>query len=101
MADFPRKIMVDTGYWYAICDRSDTYHGDAADRFAPFESHGIIFPWPCLYETLNTRFVENRSAMQRFSAIARRPNVVRVDGLLTFNQKDFHDVCRRRRVEML
>ena len=79
--------------------------------------------------------------MQRFSAIARRPNVehlddapyredayaqtigtartrpislvdtvirlvledvrVRVDGLLTFNQKDFHDVCRRRRVEML
>jgi len=25
---------------------------------------------------------------------------VRVDGLLTFNQKDFHDVCRKRGLEM-
>ena len=71
--------MVDTGYWYAICDRNDAYHDDAASRFAAFESYGMIFPWPCLYETLTTRFVENPSAMQRFALIARRSNVEHLD----------------------
>ena len=133
--------MVDTSYWYAICDRRDTHHDDAANRFAAFENHGIILPWPCLYETLDTSFVENPRAMHRFETISRRPNVellddaryrehayeqtirtagkrpislvdmvmrlmlddvdVRVDGLLTFNPKDFHDVCRKRGLEML
>jgi predicted nucleic acid-binding protein len=133
--------MVDTGYWYAVCDPNEANHGSASTKFADFERHGIIFPWPCLYETLNTSFVENRRAMPRFAAIVRRPNVeylddapyrehayeltmgtarkrpislvdmvmrlmlenvnVRVDGLLTLNPKDFHDVCRKRRLEML
>jgi predicted nucleic acid-binding protein len=133
--------MVDTGYWYAVCDPTEANHVVASTKFADFERHGIIFPWPCLYETLNTRFVKDRRAMQRFAAIVRRPNVeylddasyrehayeqtigtarkrpislvdmvmrlmlenvnVRVDGLLTLNSPDFHDVCRRRGLEML
>ena len=133
--------MVDTGSWYAICDFRDPYHDAAATTFTAFEHLGIILPWPCLYETLRTSFVENRGAMQRFSAIARLPNVehlddgpyrdaayeqtlttartrplslvdmvmrlmledvnVRVNGLLTFNAKDFYEVCRKRRLELL
>ena len=141
MADLPGRIMVDTGYWYAICDRREPRHGTAATTFAGYERHGIILPWPCLYETLRTRFVRHQDAIQRFVAISRRPNVehlddsqyrddayeqtvrtarrrpmslvdmvmrlmledvnVRVNGLLTFNQKDFHDLCRKRDLEML
>ena len=133
--------MVDTGYWYAVCDRRDAHHRDAVRRFSAFESYGVAFPWPCLYKTLNTSFVENRHAMARFAAITRLPRVerlddapyrdeaygetmstaltrpislvdtvmrlmlddvdVRVNGLLTFNRKDFYDVCRTRGVEML
>ena len=141
MADFPGRVMVDTGYWYAICDRREQAHSAAATRFAAFERHRIILPWPCLYETLRTKFVKKSGAMQRFAAISSRPNVehlddstyrdaafeqtvrtarrrpmslvdmvmrlmledvnVRVSALLTFNRKDFHDVCRGRGLEML
>jgi len=141
VADLPGRVMVDTGYWYAICDRREQAHSAATTRFAAYEGHGIILPWPCLYETLRTKFVRNSGAMQRFAAISKRPNVehlddssyrdaafeqtmrtarmrpmslvdmvmrlmledvnVRVNGLLTFNRKDFHDVCRTRGLQIL
>lgn len=141
MADVPHRLMVDTGYWYAICDATDPSHNAAVTRFEAFEGHRLILPWPCLYETLRTRFVKKPGAMQRFAAISGRRNVerlddlpyrdaaleqtlrtarrrpmslvdmvmrlmledinVRVTGLLTFNRKDFHDVCRARGLEML
>jgi predicted nucleic acid-binding protein len=141
VADFPHSVMVDTGYWYAVCDAAESAHDAAVTRFTAFERHRIILPWPCLYETLRTRFVKKLGATQRFAAISGRPNVerlddspyrdaaleqtlrtarrrpmslvdmvmrlmledvnVRVNGLLTFNRKDFHDVCRARGLEML
>jgi predicted nucleic acid-binding protein len=141
VADVPHRLMVDTGYWYAICDATEPSHNAAVTGFAAFERHGLILPWPCLYETLRTRFVKKPGAMQRFAAISGRPNVdrlddlpyrdaaleqtlrtarrrpmslvdmvmrlmledvnVRVNGFLTFNRKDFHDVCRARDLEML
>lgn len=133
--------MVDTGYWYAICDPREERHAAAATTFSEYESHRIILPWPCLYETLRTRFVRHARAIQRFVMISSRPNVerlddlqyrddafeltvktarrrpmslvdmvmrlmledvnVRVNGLLTFNQGDFQDVCRKRGLEIL
>jgi hypothetical protein len=121
----PRKIlpgriqkflMLDTGYWYAVC------------------------PWPCLYETLRTRFVRNAAAVGRFKRLVAGPNTtllddtpyrepaldrvieaalrrpmslvdtvtramiedvnVKVDCFLTFSERDFFDVCQRRGIPM-
>lgn len=141
MASFPAKIMVDTGYWYALCDPREGDHENAVAKFDDFERSRIILPWPCLYETLRTHFVKQIHAVKRFAEIARQPNVeklddseyrddayertvetaskrpmslvdmvmrlmledvnVRINALLTFNMKDFHDVCRKRSIYIL
>jgi hypothetical protein len=101
----------------------------------------VLLPWPCLYETFNTRFAKNTIAVRRFEALLRQPNVIRLPdelyreaalkavmttvasrsmalvdmvirlilddinvrkhGLLTFNQRDFSDLCRKHQIEML
>jgi hypothetical protein len=101
----------------------------------------VLVPWPCLYETFNTRFVKNTIAVRRFEALLRQAHVVRLPdehyreaaleavmttaasrsmalvdmvirlilddtnvrkhGLLTFNYRDFSDLCRKHRIEML
>jgi len=135
---FPKTLMLDTGYWYALCDPADAYRDQVEARAV--ERHDIILPWPCLYETLRTRFVRNSAVVGRFRRLiagptmtllddapyrdhafervlqtaARRPMSlvdvvmramiedvnVRVDCFLTFNEKDFFDVCRRRGIPM-
>jgi predicted nucleic acid-binding protein len=132
--------MVDTGYWLALCDSRDRYHDEAVDPFEAFERHGVIVPWPCLYETLRTQFVRNSPAIRAFERLMSRPNVeplddrdyrevayeqilssasrrpmsladmiirlmlddvnVRVTCFLTFNVKDFYDICQKRRIEV-
>ena len=140
MADFPLRLMVDTGYWLAVCDSRDSRHNLAATTLGEYERHGLLLPWPCVYETLRTRFVARPAAIRRFAAMSKRSNVerlddskyrddayeaivstasrrpmslvdmvmrlmledveVRVNRLLTFNPKDFHDVCRKRSLTM-
>lgn len=101
----------------------------------------MLLPWPCLYETFNTRFAKNTIAVRRFEALLRQPHVIRLPdepyreialeavmttvtsrsmslvdmvirlilddvnvrkhGLLTFNEKDSSDLCRKNRIEIL
>ena len=138
-----KTVVVDTGYWLALCDAKDTYYTQAGSKAHYIQSLTVIFPWPILYETLGTRFVKNRLGMSNFERILKRPNVLfvndvfyrnaafeqtlqesqrgarsislcdmmlrlilqdeklRIDALLTFNPKDFYDVCRSAKVQML
>ena len=103
----------------------------------------IAFPWPILYETIDTRFVKNSVGMTRLNMLLKSPKTVliddtsyrdsalnvtirepqdplrpislvdmvirfilddpnvRIDALLTFNESDFADICRKRRIEIL
>jgi len=144
---FARTVIVDTGFWYALFDERDQYHQDACDKEALLEQFEVIMPWPCVYETLNTRFMRRDVVVRRFEALVRRPqvvllgdekyredalrialqeragrgpeerrtlslvdiiirlilddNAVRKHGLLTFNDRDFDDLCRKHGIEML
>ena len=138
------SILVDTGVWYALCDSRDRTVSQEVidDLYARVKAHSIIMPWPIAYETLRTRFVHNRLALERFeremrsqrinqvddapyrqdalalsieSSLRRRRPLSMVDCVLrlliddgstkiryvvTFNQPDFVDVCRRRQIEL-
>ena len=138
---FAKTLIIDTGFWYALYDRGDQYHAQAAQKEELLQTTTLLLPWPCLYETFNTHFAKNRIAVGRFEVLLRQPHVVRfrdepyreaaleaairsaasrsmalVDmvirlilddvnvrkhGLLTFNHKDFSDLCRRHQIEML
>jgi predicted nucleic acid-binding protein len=141
MAKFAKTVLTDTGFWYAFYDARDSYHTRAEAKGDLLETSNVLLPWPCLYETLNTRFAKNGIAVRRFEALLRRPHVIRVPdepyresaleatlttvavrrmalvdmvirlilddvnvrkhGLLTFNPRDFSDLCRKHRIEML
>jgi predicted nucleic acid-binding protein len=138
------SILVDSGVWYALCDPRDrAANREAIDEiYARVKLHSIVVPWPILYETLGTRFMRSRLAMERFEQEIKSPRVVLLDDapyrdealahaiewslrrgralslvdcvlrlllddvqtriryLVTFNQRDFVDVCAARRIEL-
>jgi predicted nucleic acid-binding protein len=136
-----RTAVVDTCFWFALCDRNDQYHQQALAKEELLHSLNLIIPWPCLYETLNTSFVKNPRSLGTFERFRHRPNVdladdgkyrdtayqetfvlarkrpislvdmvircilddvnIRKDCLLTFNQPDFVDICRKRQIELI
>lgn len=138
------SILLDSGVWYALCDARDRTASREVidDIYARIKVHTIVVPWPIVYETLRTRFVRSRPAMERFEQEIRSPRIVllddapyrddalahaiewslrrgralsmvdcvlrlllddvqtRIQYLVTFNQRDFVDVCERRRIEL-
>ena len=137
-------ILVDTGVWLALCDARDRVATPEVveDIYDRIKVHSIIVPWPVVYETLRTRFVRNRAAMERFEHEIKSARVDRLDDapyredalslsidyslrqgrplsmvdcmlrlllddlkiriryFVTFNQGDFVDVCKTRRIEL-
>jgi predicted nucleic acid-binding protein len=143
MRRYPKSVVVDTGFWYAICDARDEHHSDAEPKARYLEEMNVLVPWPSLYETFGTRLAKNTFAVRRFETYLKEPHCfligdesyrefaldqtfrqaragkrpmslvdivirliledvnVRKDCLLTFNDRDFMDVCRRRNVRIL
>lgn len=143
MPDFPRAILADTGFWFALYDSHDQFHRVACEINSKLDLDRvkILLPWPSLYETLNSRFVGHSTAMSGFTRLLLRPQVVRLSdcgyreksietviqswrkrplslvdmviramlddrniikhGLLTFNHRDFADICRKNRIELI
>jgi predicted nucleic acid-binding protein len=75
------SILVDTGVWLALCDPRDRVATrEVVDGiYARVKVHSIVVPWPIAYETLRTRFVRNRVAMERFEHEIKSARIVRVD----------------------
>ena len=141
MPKLPHTAVVDTGFWIALLDDRDQHHHEALAKINLITSMNLIIPWPCLYETLNTRFVKNPLSMKTLHEYVQRPNTeladdtryreaaytqtfalapkrpislvdvvircilddvnVKKDCVLTFNPRDFEDICRKRQIEML
>lgn len=138
-----RYVLPDTGFWYGLCDTTDSYHRRAREKAIYLNEATMIVPWPILYETLGTQFVQKTIALRRFEQILKSPATrflddtryrdaafrlsiessliksrflsmvdctmrliledpdVRTDVILTFNDKDFVDVCRKKQIELI
>ena len=133
-------LLVDTGYFFALFNPNDQYHDQAVEKREWLDLFPIAFPWPVLYETLNTKFVKNPVYVQKIDRIIRKPTTkiiddsryrqdayetllknryerkslvdlilcaliedvnVKIDALLTFNERDFKVFCHINGVEYL
>ncbi|MDB5821212.1 MAG: type toxin-antitoxin system VapC family toxin [Rhizobacter sp.] len=74
-------VLVDTGVWIAVCDPRDRPHQreQVRDLGEQIESMTSIVLWPVTYETLKTRFVKNRIAMERFERLLKSPRTMVID----------------------
>lgn len=59
-------VLCDTGFWIALYDKRDYYHGEATELFNKLALFHIIIPWSVLYEVLRTRFVRRREYVITF-----------------------------------
>lgn len=140
-SSFAKTVLIDSGFWFALYDPRDQYHTSAEEREELLQTCNLIIPWPCLYETFNTRFAKHTDAVQGFDRLLRQSHVIRLSdepyreaaleaaitsaqsrcfalvdmvirlilddvnvrkhGLLTFNQSDFGDLCRKHQIELL
>ncbi|MBK9542605.1 MAG: hypothetical protein IPO49_09870 [Bacteroidetes bacterium] len=138
-----KNIIADTGFWFALYEPRDSYYSEANEMAELIGNQNIFLPWPCLYETINTRFAKRKDYMQAFEIFISKANVslvndeeykeralrlaleyskigkppfslvdisiremlsddsYRIDYLVTFNDGDFIDICKKRKIEIL
>jgi predicted nucleic acid-binding protein len=137
-----KNLLVDTGFWFALYDSRDSLHEDAQILADLLDQYNLVLPWPCLYETLKTRFVKRRHWLDGFFSYANHANTVRlsdeayrddalrkvfksptpwlslslvdwvirlalddrntkIDAMVTFNRRDFWDICLSRHIELI
>lgn len=73
------KILVDSGFFFALFDQRDSHHAAAIEMEEWIERFPVVIPWPILYETINTRFVRRPLTIMRFETIIRRPDTELLD----------------------
>lgn len=71
--------LVDTGIWYGMFDSRDERHRDAQGKIELLESFYLVMPWPTAYETLRTRFVRNKFALEQFERYLKTPRIIFLD----------------------
>lgn len=139
----PNRLLVDSGFFFALFDPRDRCHNEALKKQEWLEMLSVVIPWPILYETINTRFARRLGTIAQFASIIRAPETeflddrpyrleayedtlarartqrnatslvdsvlcailddtnTRIDAMLTFNLRDFSQICRTRGVELL
>lgn len=135
-----KKILADSGFWYALFNERDDYHEHALILEEDMRVHTLLVPWPTLYESINTRFVRRKHDIVRLHKFLEKSSTVliedslyrdasleyvlnnptrsfslvdhvirsmivdktiSIDAFVSFNPRDFHDVCDSRNIEML
>lgn len=137
-----KYLLPDTGFWIALFYPRDSHHENAQILADLLDLHNLVVPWPCLYETLDTRLVRRRESLAILAAYLTRSSTitlsdepyrrdalhtvlrnetpgrnislvdevirltlqdrnVKVDAIITFNPRDFHDVCLSRQIELI
>jgi len=73
------NILIDSGFWYALYDKRDSYYDKAQEIFEYFSIGNVLIPYPSLYETINTRFVKNEIGLRDFKLLITGQNVLLLD----------------------
>ena len=75
-----RTALVDSGFWFALFNERDEHHEDAVAKAEEIGSfRNLLFPWPILYETINTRLSRRPRVIRAFESFLKRPGAVLLD----------------------
>lgn len=76
------RILVDTGFWYAVFDKRDCHKADAETIVAKYfdkSAYEIVVPFPTMYELLRTKFVKNKEALEEIRQMFQNGRITRFD----------------------
>lgn len=71
--------LTDTCFWFGLVDPKDQYHSVSSAIAELIEDCRVLFPWPCLYETISTHLTRRRDQLIRLEKIISKPNIILLD----------------------
>lgn len=74
-----KVILADTGFWLGLIDPRDNFHNSANEISELIDGNTILFPWPCLYETISTRLVRRRQQLLHLEKLLSQSFVILID----------------------
>lgn len=78
-----KVIITDTCFWIGLVDTKDQFHKTSLAIADLLQDNQILFPWPCLYETISTHLTRRREILLYFEEIISKSNVI------LFNDNDY------------
>jgi hypothetical protein len=138
-----KYVITDTCYWLGLVDPSDEHHAKSILIESLIKDNHIVFPFPCFYEIIRTKFVKNKNKLTAFENLLKKSKIqyiddtkykdvalnkvyelnkksyishsltdaviremlsdidLRLDYLVTYNVKDFSDVCAKRNIGII
>lgn len=78
-----KVIITDTCFWIGLVDTKDQFHKTSLAIADLLQDNQILFPWPCLYETISTHLTRRRERLLYFEEIISKSNVI------LFNDNDY------------
>lgn len=89
-----QRILIDSGFFFALVEPRDPYHSEALDRQYWLDMFPAVLPWPILYETINTRLVRDPDKVAQFERLANAPETEFVDDS-PYRDAAYEDVIAR------
>ena len=89
-----QRILIDSGYFFALVEPRDPYHDEALDKQYWLDMFPAVLPWPILYETINTRLVRDPDKVAQFERLANAPETEFVDDS-PYRDAAYEDVIAR------
>jgi hypothetical protein len=72
-------VLTDACFWLGLVDPKDQYHGKSNTVAELIEGYQIIFPWPCLYETISTHLSRRRDRLLYLEEFIKKPDIILFD----------------------
>lgn len=69
-------ILTDTCFWLGLIDPKDQFHKTSLAIADILEGNKILFPWPCLYETISTHLTRRRERLLYLEELISKSNIV-------------------------
>lgn len=70
-----KYVLTDSCFWIGLIDDTDQHHRDSMIISEVVEDSILILPYPCLYETVNTRLTRQKERLALFEQLINKSNV--------------------------
>ncbi len=74
-----KKIIADSGYWFALFNERDKYHTEARVLEENIRVHTLLVPWPTMYESINSRLIRQSHNVIRLKHFLEMPSTVLIE----------------------
>jgi len=74
-----KTVLTDTCFWLGLVDPTDQYHQMSNAVAELIDGYQIIFPWPCLYETISTHLTRRRERLLYLEEFIKKPEIILFD----------------------